>query len=263
MTDKSEIDHLRRTIATSCQIIGMLDLSNPTQGHVSARVPGTDRILIRARGPNEIGLYYTEPTEVIMVDFDGKLIEGPQGLAVPQEVFIHTEVYRARPEINSVIHIHPSTVVLFTICDVPLLPILGSYSPAALDLLINDRISQYDRSILIRTPELGRDLAKSLGQTDLCMMRSHGITSTGRDVEESTINAINLFDLAKMNYQARLLGEPRPIRDDDIEEFRKMRRGPKPTADNPGKPGDTVYSLWRFYEHRLKDEVALRKLAAR
>jgi len=202
----------------------------------------------------EAGLYYTTPDEVITVGFDGKLIEGPAGLAVPQEVFIHTEMYRARPEINSVIHIHPSTVVLFTICDVPLLPILGSYNPSALDLIINNRISQYDRSILIRDSALGRELASAVGATDVCMMRSHGITSVGRDVQEATINAINLYDLAKMNYQARLLGEPRPIRDDDMAVFRNMRSKEVPTPEKPGRPSDMVYSLWRFYSRRLADQ---------
>jgi len=249
----SQLDELRETVARSCRIIGMLELSNPTQGHVSVRLPGEDKILIRARGPMEAGLYYTTPEEVITVDYDGKLLDGRPGLAVPQEVFIHTEMYRARPEINSVIHIHPDTVVLFTITDTPLLPILGSYNPSALDLLLNNRISQYDRSILIRDAALGRELAAAVGQSDLCMMRSHGITSVGRDVQEATVNAITLYDLAKMNYQARLIGEPRPIRDDDIEVFRKMRFGDRPTPSNPGKVSDMVYSQWRFYSRKLDD----------
>ena len=249
----TQLAEMRDTVARSCRIIGMLELSNPTQGHVSVRVPGEEKVLIRARGPMEAGLYYTTPEEVITVDFDGKLLEGRPGLAVPQEVFIHTEMYRARPEINSVIHIHPDTVVLFTICDIPLLPILGSYNPSTLDLILNNRISQYDRSILIRDSALGRELAAAVGKADVCMMRSHGITSVGRDVQEATVNAINLYDLAKMNYQARLLGEPRPIRDDDLAVFRKMVVKDAPTLANPGKPSDMVYSLWRFYSRKLAE----------
>jgi len=252
----SQLADMRDTVARSCRIIGMLELSNPTQGHVSVRIPGEEKLLIRARGPMEAGLYYTTQEEVITVDFDGKLLDGRPGLAVPQEVFIHTEMYRARPEINSVIHIHPDTVVLFTICDIPLLPVLGSYNPSTLDLLVNDRISQYDRSILIRDSALGRELAAAVGKSDVCMMRSHGITSVGRDVEEATINAITLYDLAKMNYQARLLGDPRPIRDDDMTVFRKMVLKDRPTPENPGKPSDMVYSLWRFYSRQLEDKTA-------
>ena len=253
MSEQQNIASLCESVARSCRIIGMLELSNPTQGHVSVRVPGQEKVLIRARGPMEAGLLYTTPDEVITVDFDGKLIEGRPGLAVPQEVFIHTEMYRARPEINSVIHIHPDTVVLFTICDVPLLPILGSYNPSALDLIVNERISQYDRSILIRDSSLGRELAAAVGKSDVCMMRSHGITTVGRDVEEATVNAITLYDLAKMNFQSRQIGSPRPIREDDMAVFRKMLLKERPTPENPGKPSDMVYSLWRFYSRRLSE----------
>jgi L-fuculose-phosphate aldolase len=243
----------RDRVAASCRILGMQELSTPLQGHVSYRIPEEDKCLIRARGPRETGLLYTAAEEIMIVDFDGQVVESRDGLAVPQEVYIHTALYKARPEINSVIHIHPSTVVLFTVCDTPLLPIIGGYSPSALRILLNERLSYYDRSILIRTPDLGAELASHIGQTDLCMMRGHGITAVGHDVQEATISAINLVELATMNYRARLLGDPRPISDDDQEEFRHMLQGWDPAAGAPRTPPDTVYSLWRFYERRLHD----------
>ena len=247
MASKKALDELRDLVAISCRIIGLLELSNPTQGHVSARVPGEQRCLIRARGPNEIGLRYTAKDDVVMVDFDGQLIDGREGLAVPIEVFIHTSVYRARPEVQSVIHIHPATAVLFTICDLPLLPIVGSFSPPALELAVQN-ISHYDRSILIRDPALGEELVKSMGDTSICLMRSHGITSAGRDVPEATTNAIHLNELADMNYRARLLGTPRPISDDDIASFAELFARSRQSGPSAG-----VYSLWRFYQQRLKD----------
>ncbi len=250
-TTAATLDELRDQIATSCRIIGMLELSNPTQGHVSARVPGEARCLIRARGPAETGLRYTAPEEVMLVDFDGKLIEGGEGLAVPIEVFIHTALYRARPDIHSVIHIHPATVVLFTICETPLLPVIGSFSPSALELVQENRISRYDRSILIRDAALGSDLAHAMGGTSVCLMRGHGITSVGRDVPEATVNAIHLNELADINYRARLMGTPRPISDEDLAFFAELRsRGRARGGDGPGAG---VYSLWRYYVRRLEE----------
>lgn len=243
----------RELVATSCRIIGMLELSNPTQGHVSFRIPGENKCFIRARGPQETGLLFTTADDIIIVDFEGLMVEGTEGLSVPIEVFIHTAIYKARSDVHSVIHIHPSTIVLFTICDIPLLPIIGSYSPSALSILLNERLSHYDRSILIRTPELGDELVANMGHTDLCMMRGHGITSVGHDVQDATINAIDLYELARINYNAQILGNPRPIRDDDIEEFRKMFRQRAPQPGITGQPSSMVYSLWRFYERRLRD----------
>jgi L-fuculose-phosphate aldolase len=109
----------RELVAKACRILGKMDLTKAGSGHVSQRL-GDDRILIRGRGRDETGVRFTTIEEVITVDLDGRKLDGPDGLLPPQEVFIHTCLYRARPEVKSVIHIHPPTVVVFTICDVPL-----------------------------------------------------------------------------------------------------------------------------------------------
>ena len=50
---------LRERVASACRVLGTLDLTPGTLGHASARIPGTDRILVRARGPAESGVRYT------------------------------------------------------------------------------------------------------------------------------------------------------------------------------------------------------------
>ena len=83
----------------------------------------------------------------------------PAGLRGPSEIFIHTEIYRARPEVNAVLHMHPPTVVLFTIVGKPLLPIYGAYDPHSLGLVLEE-IPLFDRSVLINTRELGEELVR-------------------------------------------------------------------------------------------------------
>jgi L-fuculose-phosphate aldolase len=237
----SEIDDLRARVAQACRVLARLDLTNGAQGHVSARIPGTDRVLIRARGPNELGVRYTTESQIIEVDFDGKLVQAEEeGLAVPIEVFIHTAVYRSRPETGSVIHIHPATVVLLTICDKPLLPLYGAYDPPSLQLAL-DGIPTFDRSVLISTPELGSDLVAAMGDAPVCLMRGHGITTAGGTIEEAALAAIRLNDLAKMNHQAYLLGNPRPISAEDQAAFRDLERGP--ATAGPAR----ARALWRYY----------------
>jgi ribulose-5-phosphate 4-epimerase/fuculose-1-phosphate aldolase len=234
-------DDLRARVGAACRVLARLELTNGAQGHVSARIPGTNRVLIRARGPNELGVRYTTPTQVIEVDFDGKLVHAQEeGLAVPIEVFIHTEVYRARPEIGSVIHIHPATIVLFTIVDKPLLPLYGAFDPPSLQLAL-DGIPTYDRSILIKTPERGSELVAAMGNAAVCLMRGHGITTAAGTIEEAALAAIRLNDLAKMNQDAYRLGNPRPISPEDQEEFRDLERG----NDTPGPA--RARALWRYY----------------
>jgi ribulose-5-phosphate 4-epimerase/fuculose-1-phosphate aldolase len=236
---------LRERVAEACRVLARLDLTKAATGHVSARVPGAERALVRARGPGELGVRYTTAQQIIEVDFDGKAIGAPQeGLESPIEVFIHTAVYRARPDVNAVVHVHPTAVVLFTICNKPLLPLYGAYDPASLALAL-EGIPTYERSILISTPQLGADLVRAMGGASTCMMRGHGITTVGASVEEAALAAIHLNDLATVNYQARLLGDPVPISKEDQDAFRGMARArERAGADRP--PPRTA-ALWRYY----------------
>jgi len=170
---------------------------------------------------------------------------------VPNEVFIHTELYRARPDVNCVIHVHPPTVMLFTICNKELLPLIGAYDPAALQLVL-EGVPRYPRSILISNEGLGRDLARSIGEKKVCLMRGHGITAVGPSVEEATINAWRLNDLAEINYRAALLGNPEPISDEDIEAFRNMGAGrtrPRPETSGAAYQNST----WRYLTQWIEE----------
>ena len=217
-------------------MIGGLGLTKAATGHISARVPGTNTVLIRARGPDEMGVRYTNPDDVIAVDLDGKKLDGREGLEPPQEVFIHTWLYKKRPELASVVHAHPATVVLFTICNKPLLPIYGAYDPSSLKLLM-EGIPTYPRSITVSNNKLGEEFANSFpGRA--CMMRGHGITTCGGSVQEASLTAIKLNELAEMNYRAQLLGNPQPIPDDEIALI---------TGGGDSKKAPKSGPLWRYY----------------
>ncbi len=226
----------RELVALSSRILGKLDLTKSTSGHVSARVAGTDTFLIRARGPAETGVRFTRPGDVILVDLDGRKIQGSDELDPPQEVYIHSWLYRSREDVQSVIHIHPATVVLFTICRKPLLPIYGAYDPTSIRLLMQG-IPTYERSITVSNDELGQEFAQVMGDKPACLMRSHGLTTAGPSVEEATITAIKLNELAEMNYRASLLGTPHPIPDEEIAIITRTKR----------KRGNATESSWRYY----------------
>jgi L-fuculose-phosphate aldolase len=70
-----------------------------------------------------------------------------------------------------------------------------------------------------------------------CLMRGHGITTVGSSVQEATLTAIKLNELAEMNYRAQLLGNPQPIPDDEIAH---ITRG-------DGKKSPKSVPLWRYY----------------
>jgi ribulose-5-phosphate 4-epimerase/fuculose-1-phosphate aldolase len=239
-----DVEDLRIRVAKACRVLGKLELTKSASGHISARVPGTDTLLIRARGPGETGVRFTAPDDVITVDFDGKKLSGRADLEPPQEVFIHTWLYRTRPELGSVLHAHPATVVLFTICNKPLLPIYGAYDPTSLRLLM-EGIPTYPRSITVSNDALGQEFSAAMpGRA--CLMRGHGVTTCGKGVEEATLTAIKLNELAEMNYRAHLLGNPQPIPADEIAQITAGRRG----------GGDAhAASSWRYYCSLVGEET--------
>ena len=236
---------LRELVAQSCRVLGKLNLTKEPSGHVSARVPGENKVLIKARGPEESGLRFVSARDIITVDFNGKKLAGDDGLDVPQEVFIHTWLYKTRPDVECVVHVHPLTVVLFTICGKPIQPLFGAYDPSGLRLLV-DGLATYPRSITVSNEKLGEEFANAMGKKQACLMRGHGITSAGPSVEDATLTAIKLNDAAVINYQASLLGTPQPIPQEDIEILVGKSRG--------GSKGVHANSNWRYYCKLLDEE---------
>jgi len=226
---------LREQLARACRVLGKLELTKAATGHISARIPGTERLLIRARGAGELGVRFTTADEVIEVDLDGNKLSGRNDLEAPQEVFIHTWIYRTRPDVGAVLHAHPPTPVLFTICNKPLLPLYGAYDPSSLRLLM-EGIPTYPRSITVSNDDLGKEFAAALGNHRACLMRGHGITTCGASIEDATITAIKLNELAEMNYRAHLLGDPQPIPAEEIALI--AAKGKRTKHREP---------LWRYY----------------
>ncbi len=241
----SDLSKLREMVAQSCRMLGKLNLTKEPSGHVSARVPGEDKALIKARGPGESGLRFVSARDIITVDFSGKKVAGDDGLESPQEVFIHTWLYKTRPDVQCVVHVHPMTVVLFTICNKPLLPLYGAYDPSGLRLLV-DGLATYPRSITVSSEKLGEEFARAMGDKPACLMRGHGITTAGPSVEEATLAAIKLNDAAEINYRASLLGTPQPIPQEDIDVLVGMLRGNRQSVH--------AGSSWRYYCKLLDEE---------
>lgn len=244
MTPRAETPAAER-IAAACRVLGRLGLTREPAGHISMRL-GDGTVAVKARGPAESGLRYAGAADVVVVDRDGTLLSGGPGLTAPQEVAIHLAVYRARPDVTSVAHVHPLLPVLFGICDTPLLPVIGAYDPYALRLL-HRGVPSYGRGVLVNTPELGDELAAALGSSTVCVMRGHGVTAVGESPEEAALNVIKLGELAELNFLARQLGEPRPIDDADYEAI---------VGSGRTRP-ELIDSTWRFYR-RFADEQDLR-----
>jgi len=192
--DRGELRVLRRKVATACRILGHAGLTEDILGHVSARV-GDDQLLVRCRGSAERGLAFTTEDDVRLVALDG--FDPGGGYSVPNELPIHVEILRARPDVHAVVHAHPPTVVVADLAGVPLLPMFGAYNiPAA--KLAAEGIPVYPRGVLIRTAALAAEMLEAMGDRPACVLRGHGITTTGASVEQAVAIALALDSLARV-----------------------------------------------------------------
>jgi ribulose-5-phosphate 4-epimerase/fuculose-1-phosphate aldolase len=241
---------LREKVATSCRIIGNRAVTRGSLGHVSARVPGTDRILIKAKGRDEEALEFAQEHDVIVINIDGEVLEAPDGLTAPNETAMHLAVMRKRPEVMSVIHSHPDWIVVLTGAGKPLVPMLGAYDGGASLRLITEGVPVYPRALTIIDDELGEDFMKTMGDHNACLLFGHGMTVAGNSVEDATSRSLTVYELARINYLAYSIGQPQAVSEEDQKEYLGRRASGRYTPDRrAAQAGEPAY--WRYEKKRL------------
>ena len=211
-------------------------------GHVSYRIEGTDSMLIKAKGPDEVGLRYTRPRDIIRVDFDANMLDGPEGLQPPSESFLHIWIYKMRPEVKSVVHAHPEHAVILTMTGREIYPIFGAFHGSS--GMAREGIPLYPRSGTIQSDELGQEFAKTMGDHNVALMRGHGIATAGNCIEQSTLNALNLEYLCRIFYKSYLVGVPQPLPESDLQTPRPGTEGRRSRGSAGGVEG--MMASWRY-----------------
>jgi ribulose-5-phosphate 4-epimerase/fuculose-1-phosphate aldolase len=209
---------LRSTVATACRILAHRGMVDGILGHVSARV-SDDEIVVRCRGQNERGLGRTTAEDVWRVTLDGAHVDVPEGYAPPNELPIHTELFRRRPGVGAVIHAHPPAAILASLAELPLRPVFGAYNIPALRLALGG-VRVFPRPVLITRDELAAEMVDAMGDQDVCILRGHGITVAASTVEAATTLAVDLNVLMETTVElARLGATPPDLTPEDLAEL--------------------------------------------
>ncbi|MCH7654625.1 MAG: class II aldolase/adducin family protein [Chloroflexi bacterium] len=242
------MEELREKVAISCRIMGSQGITRGSLGHVSARIPGTDHVLIKAKGPEDEALEFVSLGDIILIDLDGRVVEAPEGLDPPAETAMHLAVYRKRPEVGSVIHTHPFWAIPLLAAGKPLVPIFGGYDGGWSIRMLTAGIPVYPKSKTITDNELGADFISVMGDKDACLLVGHGMTTAGASVEAATSNSVKLFELLRLNYMTYAIGTPSPVPDLKEQQDRIAQgTGPRRVRTNAaGEPAD-----WRHYKKML------------
>ncbi len=165
-------------------------------GHMSARVPGTNHLLINSSKSIRSTL---TADDIVTIDLDGRLIEGVD--APPMEFHVHSEIYRRRPDVQAVAHVHALWSTFFSMAGVPLRPVTPQSSMLG-------EMPVFPKPTSINNKPIGEEVAEMLGGRRIILLRSHGAVIAAEGVIEVFALAVYLEENAYRQYMARQLGEP-------------------------------------------------------
>jgi HCOMODA/2-hydroxy-3-carboxy-muconic semialdehyde decarboxylase len=181
-------------------------------GHVSVRHDKNPQLYVLAaeRAP---GLVKQEDLAIYDLDSNAQTLRERRPY---NERFIHGEIYKARPDVHSVIHCHTPSLVTFCVCQTPLRPLYhmsGFLGRGVARFEIREVGGMTD--MLCSTPALGAALAKSLADKQIVLMRGHGATMAGQSVKHAVFRAIYASLNATMQMDAMRMGEVMYLADEE------------------------------------------------
>lgn len=198
-------------------------------GHVSVRHPNQPGAFLLScnRAPAMV-----RRSDITTYDFDGNTLSN-QTERPYLERFIHGEIYRARPDVMSVVHSHSISVIPFAITKNMLKPVFhmsGFLGEGSAHFEIREAGGNTD--MLIRSSYLGEALAKSLGKCNCVLMRGHGSTVVGTSLEQAVYRAIYSEINAKLQLSAMNLGEITFLNEEEAQLSSDMNDGQIPRSWN-------------------------------
>ena len=207
-------------------------------GHVSVRDERNPERFLLARS---IAPATVRARDVMEFGMDGEPLS-PRGRKPYLERYIHSEIYRVRPEVVAVVHSHSPALIPFGITGTSLKPVfhmsgfLGSATPIfeireaggpATDMLIRDR-------------KLGAALARALGRSPFALMRGHGAVAVGATLKQTVYRAIYAEVNARLQAEAMRLGAVNYLNEEEAVNAARTNDG---VVDRP----------WELWKTRAKE----------
>src|SRR5215471_18406161 len=190
---------LRGLLADAGRVLAHEGQGYYVAGHVSLRLPDRpDRFLMKPAG---IGLEEMTDDNIITVNIDGNKVDGSSGRH--NEVYIHSEVLRGRPDVQAVVHTHAPYAVVFSSLGKPLQAVSNDGAFFANGLPVFSETTE-----LIITPERGKAVARTLGNYGALLLRNHGIVTAAASMEEAVWLALKLNQACHAQVLAEMAGGP-------------------------------------------------------
>lgn len=192
------LSRLKKDIISACRILSEEELVHGF-GHVSARIPGTDRFLLTPR----ISLSLVQEKDLLTLNLKGEVVRGKS--PAPFEAPLHAAILRAAPDVNAITRIHARKARIFSVTNRKLEPVHnhGSFFAGGVPV--------FHKTDLISTRTLAEDVAATLNERPAVLLRGNGQVTVGRTIPEAVMMAIYLEETADVLYGALQIGTPIPL----------------------------------------------------
>jgi HCOMODA/2-hydroxy-3-carboxy-muconic semialdehyde decarboxylase len=182
----NSLDDVRRELALANRILGNEGVIDAF-GHASMRHPDNPAryFLARSRSP-----LWVEPDDILEFDLDSEPVH-PLTVEPYGERVIHGEIFKARPDVNCVVHCHSAALMPFCMTGAELMPLshLGAVMGETVPYW-DQRDDFGDTNLLVIKPEEGASLARALGPNWVVLMKRHGATIVGTSLRQAVFRAI-------------------------------------------------------------------------
>ncbi|GAA4562515.1 L-ribulose-5-phosphate 4-epimerase [Planotetraspora kaengkrachanensis] len=202
------IEQLREAVCGLHAELVRYNLVAWTAGNVSGRVPGEDLFVIKPSGVSYDDL---TPASMVVCDLDGNVVEGEH--APSSDTAAHAYVYRHMPEVGGVVHTHSTYASAWAARGEPI--------PCVLTAMADEFGGEIPIGpfALIGGDDIGRGIVEVLSghRSPAVLMQNHGVFTIGGSAKAAVKAAVMCEDVARTVHVSRQLGEPLPIKQDDVD----------------------------------------------
>ena len=199
-----DLDTLKQDIVTASHILHQQGIA-AAFGHLSARIPGSDTFIF----PPRLSPALVRKDNLLVLDAEGHQVSGDG--RPNTEFWIHARIYKARPDVQSVCHVHPPNCVVLGSLGETIRPLHASGA------IFRNNVQVFEPVTLIRTCELGDRVAATLGQHGAMLLRGHGVNVADRDVRRVCVMTLWMEDAANYQLRAMAAGKPRYFTPEELE----------------------------------------------
>jgi L-ribulose-5-phosphate 4-epimerase len=206
------ISHTRAEVCALHAALVENNLVAWTSGNVSARVPGTDLMVIK---PSGVAYADLTPGSMVLCDLDGNSVE--DGYKPSSDTATHAYVYRHMPHVGGMVHTHSSYATAWAA--------RGEAIPCVITAMADEFGGEIPLGpfALIGSDEIGRGIVSTLTghRSPAVLMRSHGVFTIGGTARAAVKAAVMCEDVARTVHLARAYGDLTPLGPDQIDALHK------------------------------------------